>query len=268
MSNFFIKRIKNEDGAVLITSLLFLMVVTVLSVIGIQSPKTDILISANGKFKSQAQQLATLGVMEAKNWLEVHYHDKGIPLNAGGVDFEGNMKYFVVARPHNTNSNPDNDVDSNFSRAGILSKTQIQITEPENLSSPERFNTGPTIDRLVHSNSAKFGPDSTVLKNYDDKEIGTYEWNIIRVTSPSNDILSGEEAPEGNVDAYLLGLLPEDIFKDLKKISSSENGEEVGIGDNFVYESHFYLASKAKSEGLIAESEATVRYEYIVPSTD
>ena len=73
---------KKEDGVVLVTSMLFLMIVTILAVSSLQSPKTDIMISGNKTFINQAQQVANIGIMAAKNWMEVHKGQSGvIPYN-------------------------------------------------------------------------------------------------------------------------------------------------------------------------------------------
>ena len=72
---------KNEDGVVLITSMLFLLVVTLLAVSSLQAPKTDLMIVGNQKFMSESQQLANMGVMEGKNWLEMNRKDGETPFN-------------------------------------------------------------------------------------------------------------------------------------------------------------------------------------------
>jgi hypothetical protein len=246
MYNFFINKLKKEDGAVLITSLLFLMVVTVLAVIGMQSPRTDIMISGNEKLSVQAQQLANLGVMEAKNWLTLHYKPNAIPLNAGN-----GSKLFVVVRP-------DAAIDAKFSRAGILSKSSITITEPS-VSSPEDFNSP---DSGVGLGKAMSSSDYTLKDSSDSSiEIGTYEWNIIRISQVGSIFDPTIQEADASAAIPTIG----GSFTEPRPITE---GFEAAIGKDKAFWQYFYINSNGYSDGLVAESEGIASYKQIIPSSD
>ncbi len=256
MRNLFINKIrKNEDGAVLITSLLFLMVVTVLSVIGMQSPKTDIMISGNEKITAQAQELANMGVMEAKNWLSVHYKPNAIPLNAGMGD-----KLFIVARP-------DSVIDQKFSRAGILTQGTVAIDfesdsgdiSDSNFNAPEGYNGG-----LGKTLSAS---DYTLKDSANGTTIASYEWNIVRI-SQVGTILDPtvKEAKEDSINTFMSGKGA--INGKFSNPIPITEGYNAAIGEDKAFWQYFYISSSADSDGLIAEAEGIASYKQIVPSTD
>ena len=263
MGNFFIKRLKNEDGAVLITSLLFLMIVTVLAIIGIQSPKTDIMISGNEKQLTQSQQLATIGVMEAKNWLALHYKADAIPLNASAV-IDGDTEYFIVARPSKMAKKADgsddlaNNIDTNFSRAGLLSRNPITT-----LNVSDTFNTPPTgteSSTVVFSKTTSSSDDYT-LKNSNGDEVATYEWNIVRLTDSVGAIFASTEV---DVGTYVNGLAG--VVGSFDKPKQIVNGENVALDDGGAFWLYFYISSESESNGLISQSEGIASYKQIIPA--
>ncbi len=259
MNNFFINKLRgDEEGAVLITSLLFLMVVTVLSVIGMQSPKTDIMITGNEKISAQAQQLANLGVMEAKNWLSLHYKPNAIPLNAGNGD-----ELFIVVRPTIT----DTSIEDNFSRAGILTDTTVAINftandntniTDSNFNSPDGYTDG--LGKAITAS------DYTLKDTSTGNEIATYKWNIIRI-SQVGAILDPTVSEATATDVNTAASKSSITSKFIDPIPITE-GYNAAIGEDKAFWQYFYIRSSADSDGLIAEAEGIASYKQIIPSSD
>jgi len=232
------------------------MVVTVLSIIGMQSPKTDIMITGNGKISAQAQQLANLGVMEAKNWLSLHYKADAIPLNAGNGD-----ELFIVVRPTIT----DTSIEDNFSRAGILSDTAAAINftaddgtniTNSNFNSPDNYTDG--------LGKAMTASDYTLKDSDTGDTIATYKWNIIRISQVG-----------AIFDATVSEAKAEDVLAAEPSITSKfsdpvpvTEGYNAAIGEDKAFWQYFYIKSSANSDGLVAEAEGIASYKQIIPSSD
>ena len=117
---------KREEGVVLITSMLFLMIITLLGVSSLQSPKTDIMISGNQKFINQAQELANIGIMAGRNWLEVHRQGNAIyNVKNGGVV---NLLASDTGIPGFRDTSPSNNFNS-ISSVGRFRWKMIRITD-------------------------------------------------------------------------------------------------------------------------------------------
>jgi len=261
MNNLFLNKLKEEDGAVLITSLLFLMVVTVLAIVGIQSPKVDIMISGNEKISVQAQQLANLGVMEGKNWLSLHYKPNAIPLNAGNGD-----KFFVVVRPTTA------FIDKNFSRAGILSTATpaINFTSEDGtdvVTSLFNTPTGYTLPAGVNPLGKATSSSDYTLKDSSSNVIGTYEWSVIRI-SQVGSILDPEVKEAAETDIKLAMSGKGSINSNFTNPRPITEGYNAAIGEDKAFWQYFYINSEGKSDGLIAEAEGIASYKQIVPSSD
>lgn len=260
MNNFFINKLRrDEEGAVLITSLLFLMVVTVLSIIGMQSPKTDIMITGNEKISVQAQQLANLGVMEAKNWLSLHYKADAIPLNAG----DANGELFIVVRPTIT----DTSIEDNFSRAGILSDTAnaINFTADDgttitnsNFNSPTGYTDG--------LGKAMTASDYTLKDSDTGDTIATYKWNIIRISQVG--LTLDPTVSEASATAINTAASKSPITSKFAEPIPITEGYNAAIGEDKAFWQYFYIRSSANSDGLVAEAEGIASYKQIIPSSD
>ena len=259
MRKFIFYRYNNEDGAVLITSLLFLMVVTVLALVGMQSPKTDIMISGNEKLAEQAQQLANMGVFEAKNWLSLHYRPNAIPLNAADESDPANPKLFVVVRP-----NPS--LDSDFSRFGILkegvnvnfvSENGTRIND-NNFNSPSGYSGGAGLKQITSS-------DYTLKDG--NKNIGLYEWNIVRVSQVGVTFdPSVREVSKAAVDSFMMGRGA--VASKFTMPLPITEGYNAAIGEDKAFWQYFYINSEGHSGGLTARAEGVASYKQIIPSSD
>ncbi|MBN2693460.1 hypothetical protein JXR93_02255 [bacterium] len=232
------KKIHNEeDGIVLITSLLFLMVVTFLAIAGIQNPKTDIVISSNDRYATQSQQLANLAIMEAKNWLLIHHSNSDIPRNI----IRNGQLFAKVAQPTDTTL-----PSYNFNTHGIVPCVS-QGGDDTNACS--RVTNSPKIVTTVNS------------KNYN---IGDYSWRVVH--------LSGNDTAD--VDSSLgttSGILSE--YRSRKRVFENEGA---ALDQSSAYKEFYYIYSTGEaymglvtsdlSSNIIAESEAVVSYKQIIPN--
>lgn len=84
-------KLQNRRGVVLVSTMLFLMIVTLMALSSIQTPMTDIHITNNFRLESNAQLVANISVKEAKNWLLYHHNNSVAPKNntASGQGYIG-----------------------------------------------------------------------------------------------------------------------------------------------------------------------------------
>ncbi len=227
---------KEEDGIVLITSLLFLMAVTFLALAGIQNPKTDIIISSNDRFSTQSQQLANFAIMEAKNWLLIHHSNADIPRNV-----LINSELFVKVVPPTDITLPS----YNFNTHGVIPCISDGTTPDPCSKSSER--------RIV----------TTVAGT--EYNVGRYTWRVVH--------LSGTDT--ANVDANLsgttTGILAE--YRTKKRVFENEGAalDQASAYKEFYYirstgEAFMGVSSSSLSSNIIAESEAIVSYKQIIPN--
>jgi len=230
------KKIHNEeDGIVLITSLLFLMVVTFLAIAGIQNPKTDIIIASNDRYATQSQQLANFAVIEAKNWLLIHHSNSEIPKNV-----KGNNKIFVKVTP-----STDLEIKNNFNDNAIV-PCELALNDTVGCG---RGGNNPPITQEI--NGVKYN-------------IGIYTWIILH--------LSGNDTAD--VNSYIgskLNMLSE--YRSRKRVFESEGAalDQSSAYKEFYYiystgEAYMGLVSSNLSSNITAESEAVVSYKQIIPN--
>ncbi len=242
---------KREDGVVLITSLLFLFVVTILAVASLQSPRTDIMISGNEKYLDHSQQMANMGIMEAKTWLSVRHRPKSVPLNY----LFGNDLVVVAVRGQETAI--EAQLSSNFSRFGTSKRVSRSITTDNN----------ETIAPFASPT------DGFQVVNINSNRMGKYRWSIVRIT----DLYISGGASEADFNTYMSNVANSSIggraasasliskFKTKKQISK---GWDAALDRDRAVLQYFYLFSEGRSgpsDSVIANSESIVGYRQIIP---
>ena len=243
---------KREDGVVLVTSLLFLFVITILAVTSLQSPRTDIMISGNEKYLDNSQQMANMGVMEAKTWLSVRHRPKSVPLNyLFGSDL-------VVVAVRGQEDTVETQLKSNFSRFGTSKKVSNSITTDNN-ETIEPFAASPT--------------DGFQSVKINSKKIGKYKWSIVRITdlhisggaSESDFNTYRSKIANGSVGGKAASRSLIDKFKTKKQLSK---GWDAALDRDRAVLQYFYIFSEGRSgpsESVVSNSESIVGYRQIIP---
>jgi len=232
-----LRKINNdESGVVLVTSLLFLMIVTFLAIAGIQNPKADIEISNNDRYLTQSQQLSNLAAMEAKNWLLTHYSDKSKIRN----QFTGGTLYVT-----SQSTNLDVGVNTDFNKAGIMP------------CYPDA------------ANCTKLGVGVKPIVQINGTQIGEYSWKIVNTSNDDDDSIVKPQ-----VDSYISTLISNGalITSNYRTKKSEPVKQNVALDKDRLFYHYYHIDSSgyaysgANSIGVIARSEAMVSYKYVEAS--
>ena len=229
---------KKEDGVVLVTSMLFLMIVTLLAVSSLQSSKTDVLISGNQNFVNHSQQAANIGIMDAKNWLASHRGAGTIPNN-----FMEHGEIVIKARDLSG---------EDVGNGGLMDDNTSEFAgEKPTINRPIVIDDIGTYDRKIVKISDQDNANNTVTE----ADFEAY-MNLIRLSSL---------APSKTADPSMI---------EYYKKYSMANGE--GLVENDVdggragYQ-HYYVLSigkDIKDSSVAANSEAIISFQFIEASKD